>query len=536
MSKDSFLKGAAILGIAGILIKILGAIYRIPLINLIGDEGIGYYQTSYPIYNLLFSISTAGIPVAIAKLVSEKRVLGDYRGAQRVFRISFIGLLLGGILTSIFIFFGAEFIVNRIGNSNAYYSMIALVPALFFVPIMSSFRGYFQGCQNMTPTALSQVFEQLFRVIIGLFLAYKLFDYGLPLAAGGASFGASAGAIAGTIVMIIIYVRKRGSIKRELEMTSEHKYEETSVIIKRILSIAIPISIGACIVPLFNIIDVSIVMDRLQAIGFTEAQANDQWGQYNGMAQTLINFPQVISIALAMSLVPAISAVHATNNFSRLKKITRSGIRITLLIGLPAALGLYVLSTPIIKLLYYKRPLVEQVGAGSILSVLSFSVIFLTLVQCFTAILQGLGRPIIPVRNLAIGSICKAVLSFVLIGIPGIEVKGAAISTIVSYLIAASLNFIEVKRYTNIDFNLFGLLFKPVVSAVLMTIAVKLTYIYTSEVVSNNLATIMAILVGVVIYGFTLLLTGAITARDFELMPAGNKVSRVLKALGLLRR
>ena len=209
MSKDnSFLKGAAILGMAGVVVKILGAIYRIPIGNIITDIGMGYYQTAYPLYVLLLTISTAGFPVAIAKLVSEKRALGDYRSAHKVFKVALLGLILAGILTSIFVLLGAKSIVDYIGNPNAYYSFIALVPALFFVPIMSAFRGLFQGRQNMVPTAISQIAEQFFRVLTGLTLTSLLLGRGIPVAAGGASFGGSAGAIIGAAVIIYILKRK----------------------------------------------------------------------------------------------------------------------------------------------------------------------------------------------------------------------------------------------------------------------------------------------------------------------------------------
>lgn len=535
MTKESFLRGAAILGIAGIVVKILGAVYRIPLANIIGDEGLGYYQTAYPIYNLLFSISTAGLPVAIAKLVSEKRALGDYRGGQRVFRISFAGLFIGGVLTSLFIFLNAKYISNKIENPNAYYSMIALAPALFFVPIMSAFRGLFQGRQNMVPTAVSQVVEQLLRISVGLFLAYTLLDMGLPIAAGGASFGASAGAIFGTITMIIIYLREKKDIKMEINRSSVYDKESTSKIIKDILAIAVPISIGACVVPLLNMVDVTIVMKRLQSIGYSQIEANNQWGQLTGMAQTLINFPQVFSIALSMSLVPAVSDAYTRKNYESIRRITRSGVRITLLIGLPSAMGLFALAIPIISLLYGRNPVEVQLSAGAILQVLSFSVIFLTLVQCLTAILQGLGKPIIPVRNLFIGAIIKSGLSYTLVVIPGIEIRGAAISTIVAYLIATVLNFIEVKKYTKTEFKFGKLLIGPVLSVVAMTLGVWLAYEGIAPIIGGKLSTVVAILIGILIYGFSLLATGSINSDDFELLPKGNRIARMLKALKLLK-
>lgn len=536
MSKKSFLKGAVILGAAGILVKVLGAFYRIPLVNLIGDEGMGYYQTSYPIYNLLFAISTAGLPVAIAKLVSEKRALGQYKNAQRIFRISFLGLIIGGVLTSSIIFFGSGMIVSYLENPKAYYAMMALTPALLFVPIMSAIRGYFQGRQNMVPTACSQIVEQIFRVGIGLYLAYILLDKGLDKAAGGAAFGASAGAIGGTILMVLIYLYNRKNIKDEIRTDSTEVYESTNQIIKNILIIAIPITIGAAIVPLINSIDVAIVMRKLQVIGYTKIEASKLYGRMAGMAQTLINFPQVFSIALSMSLVPAISAAYATLDYKNVRDISISGIRVSLVIGLPAALGLYALAVPIMKLLYFTQSLEVQESAGSILSVLAFSVIFLALVQSMTGILQAIGKPFIPVRNLIIGAACKVVITYTLTGIKSINIYGAVIGTICAYAIASILNYISVKKYVNIKPNFIDVFIKPAVAAIIMLIAVKISYLYIYKFIPGRLTTIIAIIIGGIIYGVALIVTGAITQRDFEIIPKGNKIVKVLRKYRLIRK
>lgn len=536
MSKRNFLKGAAILGISGFIVKILGALYRIPLGNMIGDEGMGYYQTAYPLYNLMIAISTAGIPVAIAKLVSEKRAIKDYYGAHKVFKIALYGIFLGGLLTSCTVFITSKFVVtNVIKNPNSYYALIALSPALLFSPLLAAYRGYFQGMQDMTPTALSQIIEQLFRVSVGLFLAIYLLEKGIPLAAGGASFGASAGAMIAFILLTAIYFSRLKKIKSEFKEGIKHYTEDTKIIIKKLLHIAIPIAIGASIVPLTALIDVSIVMKRLQTIGFNEIEANELYGQLTGFAQTLINFPQVFSMALAVSLVPAISSANARNNKYLVNTTIVSGVRVILLIGLPAACGLYALSTPIIKLLYFSVPEAVQLSAGKILQYLSFSVIFLTLLQALTAVLQGIGKQTIPVRNLMIGSSLKLVLTYTLCGVPGIGILGAVIGTIVSYFVASILNIIAIIKYTKVKFGFINILIKPAISVIFMTIAVTQSYNFIGSILDNKIATIIAILIGIIVYGISLLITGTLRYNDFELFPKTEKIGMVLKKIGLLK-
>ena len=535
MSKNNFLKGAAVLAIAGILIKIIGAFYRIPLTNIMPDEGMGYYQVGYQLYILLVAVSTSGFPTATSKLIAEKRAHGNYKGAHKIFKVSFIGFLIAGILSALVVLFGAGTILDFMDNPNSYYSLIALVPALLFVPIMSAFRGYFQGMQDMVPTAISQLIEQLFRAGFALSLAYLLLGRGVPIAAGGASFGASAGAIAGTIVIIFIYFRNRKTIAKEINSTQGFEEEDVSRIIKDILYIAIPITIGASIVPIINQIDTVLITKILQQIGYTEAEASARLGQLSGNAQTLINLPQVLSVAMAMSLVPSISDAFTRKDYRSIKNTTNSGIRMTLLIGLPCAIGLLILAHPIIDLLYFSKTAVEKAGTSELLAILSISIVFLTLVQSLTAILQGIGKPMKPVKNLAIGAVIKVVLTYTLVMIPSIEAKGAAISTVITYLVASILNLYDVKKYTGVEISLTNTILRPVISGAIMGVVVKIAYVYGAMIIGSKLATLVSIGIGAVVYGISLLLIGAVTSEDFEMLPKGKVIAKKLKSIGLLR-
>lgn len=531
MSKENFIKSAAILSVAGFIVKILGAIYRIPLTNLIGTEGIGYYQPAYNIYNLLLVVSLAGFPTAIAKLVSEKRALHNYEGAYQVFKISRWGLFSIGIISSLFVLIFAKQIVNFIGFPGAYYSMVALVPALFAVPLLSAYRGFFQGTQNMTPIALSQIFEQVFRVTVGYYLAYIFIDRGLKEAAAGATFGASAGGVAAFILIFIIFFINNRRIKDEISFSTNNKLEPTWKIVKSLLYIAIPITIGASIAPLMGLMDSYIVSNRLAIHGYTDIQIADMFGELSGTAQTLINFPQVFSTAVAMSLVPAITEAFTKRQYKKLNHTSNAGVKLSLIIGLPCGIGLYMLAEPIIALLYSSIGPEKHASAGALLEILAISVIFLTLVQAFTAILQSINKQFHPVKNLSIGLIVKVVLSYILIGIPSLNIKGAAISTTVAYFVVAILNLYDINLKSKIKINIIKISAKPLLSTAIMGMSVWVSFnIFTSVLdIKQSISALMSIGIAGIVYVICLFTTGAITQQDLELIPKGEKLKKFVR-------
>lgn len=532
MKKDTFLKGAFILGMAGILVKIVGAFFRIPLVNIIGSEGVGYYQVAYPIYTFLLSFSAAGFPTAISKLVSEKRAKGNIRGGHRVFQVSFGILAVLGLVSFLVLGLGARFLVDYfIKSPSSYYSVLALAPALLFIPLMAAYRGYFQGLKDMTPTAVSQVIEQIGRVVLGLGLATFLLSRGTEYAAAGASFGATAGGIAGLITMLIIYLRQKNKIFSEFQPIEQYEEESVGRITKDLLRIALPITIGAAVLPLINMIDSMVVLRRLQAIGFSYEQANSLFGQLTGMAVTLIQLPPVLTAALSMSIVPVIAESMVKNEIESVQSDIKSAFRVSLLIGLPSFVGLAVLSTPIMTMLFPKEP----ASAGQVLLFLSFATLSLSLVQTLTGILQGVGKPEIPVRNLLIGALSKLVVTYTLAGIPWLNVKGAALGTVTAYTLATILNFIAVKKYTKVKFEFVQFALKPIISVGIMGVVVYLAYSLVYPILGNTLSTAISIAVGGTIYGLMLLITGTIVEEDFALLPKGDKLAKVLRKAKLLK-
>lgn len=535
MSRKSFMQGAIVLGVAGILVKILGAFFRIPLGNIIGSEGMGYYQTAYPIYVFLLVLSTAGIPTAISKIVSEKNAVGNRYGAHRVFRVSFSLMFAIGIVTSAILFFGSKYIVVFFKNPGAYYSMLAIAPALLFTPIMAAYRGYFQGLQDMKPTAISQIVEQFMRVAIGFSLVFIFRPQGLEKAAAGASFGATAGAIAGTLLLVLIYMSRKSKINEEINRQKNPTQESSTSILKRISIIAIPITIGAAIMPIMNMIDLAIVMRRLQSIGFTADAANSLYGQLTGLAGPIINLPQVLSMGMAMSLVPVISDAFERKDNNFLRQNVETGIRVSMLIGLPCAFGIMALSEPIMILLYPMQQ-ASAVSASASLSILGFGLVFLTLIQTLTGILQGLGKPSIPVINLFIGGLFKITTTYILTGIPSINIKGAAFGTLLAYMIAALLNIRAVLKYTQVKIDVALTVIKPIIAAGIMTIAVVGSFKLLVYIVSYNASTVFAICIGAIIYGITLIAIKGITYKDISTMPKGKKIAALLEKMKLINK
>ncbi|HKM39264.1 MAG TPA: polysaccharide biosynthesis protein, partial [bacterium] len=398
---QSFLGGAAWLAAAGIVSKILGAAFRIPLARLIGSEGMGLFGMAYPLYTMILALSTAGIPVAISKLVAEKMALNESEGATAVFKVANRFLFISGtffaVLTAVLAWI---FVVGGvIRDPRALWPLLAIAPAVLLVAINSVSRGYFQGFQDMRPTAVSQVVEQLLRATTALALGYLLLPYGLEFATAGATFGAVTGSI-GAGVVLWSYRRRPSS--RSLSLAPWPQAWQQ--ILKQILGLAIPVTMSSLMMPIMQNMDVLLVPVRLEAAGYTVKEATALFGQLSEMAATLINLPIILTGALGVSLVPAVSAARSP---LQLKKYIGAAMRFTILLQLPAAAGLYLLAEPIMSLLY------ASPEAGPALSASAAICLFLGLHQTTAGILQGLGRTGLPVRSLAIGAVVKVALTYI---------------------------------------------------------------------------------------------------------------------------
>ncbi len=424
--KGSFVQGAAILGIAGLIVKVIGAAFRIPLANTIGLIGTSYYDTAYPYYSWLLVISTSGLPTAISKMVSERVTQGDYRGAHRVFATAMQILCCIGLLTSILMFFGSDYIARLHMLPEATYCFKALAPALFFVALMCAYRGYMQGMQQMVPTAISQVVEQVGKLVVGLSLAFLLLDKGPEYAAMGALIGVTVSELLALLYVMLSYRRRWPKIRARLERSVRREVEPVA---GRLIAIALPITIGASISPLSSVVDSALIIRILLKLGYAKETAQTAFSLMRTNVATLTNMPGVLTMALAMSLVPAISAFSAKRDHAGIQDTARLGLKLALIIGLPCAVGLFVLASPILSMLYPNLTEGELTLAVDLMHTSSIGVIFLSLVQSMTGVIQGMGKPNVPVFNLFIGFVLKVASLLALMNIPQVNIQGAAVST-----------------------------------------------------------------------------------------------------------
>ena len=524
---NKMIKGAAIIGIAGIIAKVLGAFFRIPLTNWIGDVGMSYYGFAYTIYVTLLVLSTAGFPVAISRLVSESIAKKEYKNAHKIFKTSIRMMFVIGLVSFLLCFFGGGALASALGNADAKLAIQAISPALLFVSMDAAFRGYFQGRQNMNPTAITEVVEQLIRVIVGLILAKQFLSISLQKSAAGAAFGASAGSFAALVVIFLIYLLNRKTIMYKIRAHSQIE-EDTTKLIKKITLIAVPIIIGSEIMPIMNLIDMGIIMRRLQATGWTYEAAKAKYGLISGFCSSLIGFPQLFTQAVAISLVPAIARGAALEDGKEVEKNISLGYRLTMIMAFPCALGIFALAKPILFLFY---PLQKEAAteAVSTLMIMAIGVIALALSQTSTGVLQAIGKQNLPVKHLLYGCGVKIILTFILVGIPAINIKGAAIGTMVASAIAYGFNERSIKQFTGAKIDINITYVKPCIASIVMAIVAFGVHRILLGLVGNSIATLIAIFIGAVVYGILIIVLKAITAEEVKSLPGGAKLSKIIR-------
>ena len=529
-NNSKFLKGTMILTISSIIVKVIGSLNWIILSRVLGGEGIGLYQMGFPIYLMAITVSSAGVPVAISIITSEKLANKDYRGAKRVFNVSLRLLLISGLVFSSALLFGADFLINQhiIRDARAYYSIIALAPAVFFVTFLASFRGYLQGWQIMTPTATSEVVEQLVRVITMLVFADLFMPYGLAYAAGGASMGAGAGAFCALLVLMWFYRRLKRRLHEEIEAQDDSIPQESAGhIIKRLLKLALPVSLTSLMLPIGANLDLLIVPQRLEVAGFDVRHATELFGYLTGMAVPLVNLATIFTAAMTISLVPSISESRTLERFDAIRDKIRLAFRVAMIITFPCFMGLFFLAEKVAALIY------NAPGAAGAIQTMSVGILFLGMHQISTGILQGLGKTAIPVINMILACLVKVFMSWWLTAIPLLGIKGASMATVADFAVAAIINMGFIYKYTGFTFSL-GSLLKPLLAAGVMGAVIYAVLGITEQL--GMWCVLFAMVAAVPSYALALLAFGGLTKEDLENIPfVGRKILAVGQRLGFFK-
>ncbi len=569
---QSFVKGALVLGFANLIVKIIGAFFKVPLINLIGDDGSGYFNVAYQIYTFMFIIATAGFPVAISKMVSESAARGAERESRKIFRVALGFLSVVGLVGTLVMFVFADTLAKLVGIPDATLGITTIAPAVFFVAMTSAYRGYFQGRQNMYPTAFSEVIESTGKMLIGLIGAWifmsmsvngsliSLVDFNAReinsphtqtvFASAGAIFGVTVGTLLSCLLLSVIYIVHR---RKRLNPIDEEKSRDSKTILKELVKIAIPITIGASVSSLTTLIDMGTISHRLvvrpevfdtyaymfeRGSSFFEKMVTEGWsgaelltqkaatlyGMYTGKALTMFNLPLTLVVALGTSVVPAISAAVARAKKVDAKTITESTIRIAVLFAAPCAIGMAVLSREILSFLF------GDYNAHTVLEILSLAIIPVGVVQVSNAILQAYGKVYKPVIHMVIGGAVKIIVNYLCI--PYLGIDGAPVGTGVCYLIIAVLNVISIIKVAGIEFKWNSFVIKPIFAALIMGAA---GFVMATFLPVGKLLCLVEIGICAIVYAVAVFAISAVKKEDIMMLPKGERIAGVLEKYKLIK-
>ena len=538
--QNSFFGGAAILAAGILIVKLIGMFYKIPLINIIGEAGAADFNNAYNIYAVLLTVSTAGLPVAVSKLVSEANALNRRNQVRRTFRLALVLFLTLGLISFLVMFFRADALAGMMNDSKAAAGIRALAPAVVCVGCLAALRGYSQGHSNMAPTSVSQIIEALCKLVVGLGLAFWLVKQGKDpdVAAAGAITGVTVGTVVALIYMVLDFFLSRG---RE-DTHGTDRPDSAGSILANILKIAVPITLSSSMVGIVTVIDSSLVQGQLQsALNLTEKASRTLYGNYSG-ALNIYNLPTSLMAAITASVIPAVSAALAWRDRRGAARITGSALRITALLSFPMGVGLFVLGTPIIRLLF---PRLNVEVAGPLLSTLGVATPFVCMVLVCNSVLQAHGFINLPVIVMVLGGIVKIVNNYNLVGAIGIA--GAPVGNILCFGLALVLDLVVITRVIPNRPRLLPIFVKPAIASAIMGGAAWAVYgllsrVLTAEQVNeagetirvvsrmgNALGIFLAIAVAGVVYLVLVVAIRAISKDDLALMPKGDKLARLLR-------
>ncbi len=524
--KQNFLQGTALLAMATAIVKVIGALYKIPLNAIIGEQGFGYFNTAYEIYNVLLMISTAGLPVAMSRMISQASSLNHYNQVRRIYHTArgiFLGLgIAGSFLMTVFCRQLAVFM----NQPDAWAAIGCLGPCVLLICVMSTYRGFFQGQSNMLPTSISQVLEAVVKLIVGMMAALALLKLttSIPLAAGGAILGVTVSCLVSAIYLFGCFRKSFLHLPETRE--TPRTFADTA---KGLLIIAIPITLGSAGLQLLTMLETKIYMGQLLQIGHSQAAADTMRGIY-GMTQTIFNMPCAFITPITISIIPAITAQLTLCKAQEARNIEESAIRITGLISMPCAFGLGLLAEPVTALLggYTGDNLIL---ATRLMTVLGFSIMFNAVVLVTTALMQAHGHAGRPVINMLLGGVLKLAAVFILTGNPHIGIVGTPVGTLLCYLAISVLNIYSIRRLLEHPPAILKNLLRPFLSAATMGVFVygTLTALKLLGITSRLLLCGVPIAIGVVVYLVAAVKFKVVTHEDCLLLPKGEKIAKLLK-------
>ncbi len=538
--KSTFFGGAAILAMSAILVKVIGAVYRIPLGNILPDAVMGDYNAAYNIYNFFLTISTAGLPVALSKTISEAGALGRHNQEQKVFRVAFFTFLTLGLVSFFCMTVLSEQMAGAVvNNPKAVHCIQALAPSVLCVCIISSFRGYFQGHFNMWPTGVSQVIEAGFKLVIGLALAFYFVSVvgDAEFGSVGAIIGVSCGSVAALAFLVLVFLRHR---RQEERLESDDVPGSSGEILADLLRLAVPITIGSAATSLVTLIDTNLVMSQLTTVfqtadglalgadgtGPALDAARHLYGIYS-KTMSIYNLPFSMMVPLTACIIPAVSAALARRDRREAQRTSESALRVGLMIALPMGVGLTALGEPIMALLF---PATDSAIAGPLLSTLGLASIFVALQLLCNSILQANGMVNLPIVAVAIGGIVKLVVNYTLVGNPDVRIFGAPVGTLCCFIVISGLEMLIIRRAIPAAPRFGRTFLKPLLASVVMGGAAWAAWglLRGALHLGNALSTVGGILVGVAVYLVLVLALRAISREDLSLMPKGDKIARIL--------
>ncbi len=526
--KQTFLHGAALLAMATAIVKVIGALYKLPLKMVIDDQGYSYFCTAYDIYSVLLMISTAGLPVAMSRMISQASSLGHYNQVRRVYstaRALFLGL--GAVSSLLMILFCNQLAAFQ-QQPNAAAAIMTLGPCAFLMGIMSTYRGFFQGQGNMIPTSKSQVIEAVCKLVVGLVAAVVLLKLtnSIPLAAAGAILGVTASCLISAFYLYACFRKAYGVLPQSEEAVSS--YGATA---KRLLAIAVPITIGAAGLQILTVLETNLYMGQLlTAGGLSQDTAENMKGVYN-MAQTIYNMPCAFITPITISVIPAVTSHLTLLNDRGVKATEESAARITALLSLPCAVGLIVLSKPIMALLggYSGEKLVL---ASQLMSLLGISVFLHAVVLLTNAIMQSHGHANLPVVNMLCSGVMKLIVVYILSGNPAIGILGVPMGTALCNLCIAVLNLFAMGRVIPQKPRVIRNLLRPLVPALIMGAVAYFSWQGLIRLLDSDTSSVILcgvpILAAGAVYLVCAVVLRAITRDDCMLLPKGEKIAKLL--------